>query len=541
VIESGARDIRMNMLLVLCGLSAVAHATGNAGSFSAPEQGRVNYRQQATARPTLTCSDLPSTHQLQGQAFTAALIPAAGSDPEYCRVTGTIPPAIRWIVYLPAAWNGRLYMHGNGGDAGESLDHAPFHRLRMNAVRNGFAAAFTNTGHDAATEPVKVWARNDPAREADYGYRAVHVTAMAVKEIMAVYYGTPVQHAYFDGCSTGGRQGMMEAQRFPEDFDGILAGAPVFDLPDMLWQYHRNSLAVRATPISPERLQQLGEFIRTHYDRVDGIEDSVIGNPLEVDFVPSRDLPRAGSTPDGFTESELRTLDLIYAPVMAHGKEIFPRTVVGSELRGQVYESDDRDTMRMESAWVGRVVPNAGGQVLQTLIVESWFRYLAFDADDPARDWKRMNPDRDGKRMERMRQVLRAADPGLHAFAGRGGKLMLYHGWADFGVNPLRTIQYFEQLAAISSLRADDYLRLYLIPGMFHCTGGTNVDHFDLMTPLIDWVEAGLPPGSVHAGRIENGKVTRTRPLCPHPQIARYSGHGDLNDAGSFSCTYPAP
>jgi len=535
------RNIAAWMLLVPCGLSTSTHATGNAGSFSAPEQGWVDYRQQAAARRALACRELASSHQLRGREFTAELIPANDADPEYCRVTGSIPPAIRWIVYLPAAWNGRLYMHGNGGDAGESLDHAPYHRARMIAVRNGFGAVFTNTGHDAATAPGAVWAHNDPAREEDYGYRAVHVTVLAAKEILATYYGAPVQRAYFDGCSTGGRQGLMEAQHYPEDFDGIIAGAPVFDLPDMLWQYHKNSLAVSAMPISPERLKQLGEFIRSHYDRVDGIEDGVIGNPLEVDFVPSRDLPRAESTPDGFSDGELRTLDMIYAPVMVHGKELFPRTVVGSELTGQVYDWDDRGTMRMESAWVGRVVPNPAGQVLQTLILESWFRYLAFDVDDPARDWKLMDPARDGAGMERMRQVLRAADPGLHAFAGRGGKLIVYHGWADFGVNPLRTIQYFDQLVAISSLRADDYLRLYLIPGMFHCTGGTNVDHFDLMTPLIDWVEAGRPPGSVHASRIENGRVTRTRPLCPHPQIAQYTGHGDFNHAGSFSCTHPDP
>ncbi len=446
--------------LMLWGFSAFVFANGNSGSFSAPDQGRVDYRLPVISRPALTCMQMASLPQLEGQASAAELMQANGVDPEYCRVTGTIPPAIRWLVYLPNGWNGRLYMHGNGGDAGEALDFPPFHALRMNAVRRGFAAAFTNTGHDAATEPGAIWAHDDPGREEDYGYRAVHMTALAAKEIMAAYYGTPAQHAYFDGCSTGGRQGMMEAQRFPEDFDGILAGAPVFDLPDMLWQYQKNSLAVSTTPISADRLQHLGDFIRSHYDKVDGIADGVIGNPLDVDFVPSRDLPRADSTPGGFTADELRTLDILYASVMANGVEIFPRTVVGSELPGQVYERDDRTKVRMESAWVGRVVPNASGQMIQPLILESWFRYLAFDMDDPARDWKRMDPARDGPGMKRMRQLLRAADPNLRAFAGRGGKLILYHGWADFGVNPLRTIQYFDQLASMSSLRADDYLRL---------------------------------------------------------------------------------
>ncbi len=535
------RNLMIRMFLMFIGASANAFATGNAGSFSAPGPGRVDYQHPAVARPALPCQQLATAPEWAGQALTSELMPANGDDPEFCRVTGTIPPAVRWVVYMPNAWNGRLYMHGNGGDAGESLDHAPFHRLRMTAVRKGFGAVFTNSGHDAATQPGAVWAYNDAAREADYGYRAVHLTARVAKEIMGAYYGTPVHHAYFDGCSTGGRQGMMEAQRFPDDFDGILAGAPVFDLPDMLWQYQKNSLAVSTTPISLERLKQLGDFIRSHHDRVDGIEDGVIGNPLDVDFVPSRDLPRAESTPGGFTADELRMLDILYAPVVVNGVESYPRTVVGSELPGQVYERDDRGKVRMESAWVGRVVPNANGQMIQPLILESWFRYLAFEVDDPARDWKRMDPARDGAGMARMRQVLGAADPNLHAFASRGGKLILYHGWADFGVNPLRTIQYFDQLAAMSSLRADDYLRLYLVPGMFHCSGGTNVDYFDLMSPLIDWVEAGQPPATIPARRIENGKVTRTRPLCPHPQISRYNGQGDSNDNGSFTCTNPTP
>jgi feruloyl esterase len=359
---------------------------------------------------------------------------------------------------------------------------------------------------------------------------------MAAKEIMRSYYGAPPHHAYFDGCSTGGRQGLMEAQRFPQDFDGILAGAPVFDLPDMLWQYRKNSLAVGTTPISPERLRQLGEFIRLHYDRLDGLEDGVIGDPLAVDFVPSRDLPRAGSAPDGFADDELRALDMLYAPVVADGREIFPRTVIGGEMPGQVYAAEDRAQFRMESAWVGRVVPNSAGQMIQPFILESWFRYLAFDVDDPARDWKRMDPVRDGAGMAHMRRVLRAADPNLHAFGDRGGKLILYHGWADFGVNPLRTLDYFDQVAALSSRRVDDYARLYLIPGMFHCSGGTNVDYFDLMTPLIGWVEAGQRPGAINASRIENGKVSRTRPLCPYPEVARYQSVGTPDRAESFRC-----
>lgn len=516
--------------------TAEPEATGNDGSFSRAAESAAQFLMMTVQGDPAGCAVLTGTASGGRDVTITSAVVLADVDIAYCRVAGLIPAAIEFVLYLPLRWNGRLYMHGNGGDAGEPLDHPPYHALRMNALRNGFAAVYTNTGHDSATEPGAVWARDNPAREADYGHRAVHVSIASAKMITAAYYGVPASRSYFDGCSTGGRQGMMEAQRHAEDFDGILAGAPVFDLPDMLWQYWKNSRAVEVIPVTPERLAQLGEFIRARYDKIDGVEDGVIGDPLAIDFLPSRDLPRTPDEPDGFTQAELDTLDLLYAPVMAGGREIFPRTVVGAELPGQVYRDGDRHQVRMESAWVSRVVPDDKGFLLQPLILDSWFRYLAFDTDDPGRDWRSMDPARDGSGMERMRGLLRAADPNLRAFAQRGGKLILYHGWADFGVNPLRTIQYVDRLRAMSSLRADDYLRLYLVPGMFHCSGGTNVDFFDLMTPLIDWVERGVPPAEIPAARLEQGRVTRTRQLCPYPQTARYDGRDDAGPAAEFHC-----
>ena len=526
------------MGLVLSGMAAAASAlaTGNTGSFTRAENGVVDYRHILVHRSTKDCV-LPAVASVpDSQVLSAEWVPENGTDPAYCKITGLIEPAVRWVAYLPADWNGRLYMHGNGGNAGEALDFESYHRVRLNAVRNGFAAAFTNTGHDAATEPGAEWAYNDPVREGDYGHRAVHVTAVAVRALLETFYQQPAGHAYFDGCSTGGRQGMMEAQRYPDDFDGILAGAPVFTLPDMLWQYQKNSLAVEKTPISAEQLARLGEFIRGHFDRTDGVADGVIGDPLAVDFLPSRDLPRATQDSAGFTDAELATLDAIYAPVIAGGVEIYPRTVVGAELPGLVYRDWNRSQAQTMSAWVGRVVPNADGFIEQPVIVDSWFQYLAFDEDDPKRDWRAMDPARDRASMARMRGLMQAVDPHLAPFATRGGKLIIYHGWADFGVDPLTTIAYVDAVSTATPQSRDEFLRLYLVPGMFHCSGGSNVDSFDLMSPLIDWVEAGQAPGAVTANRIENEKVTRTRPLCAYPAIARYNGSGDPDRADSFNC-----
>jgi feruloyl esterase len=528
--------------LVLAGMVAAgsALATGNVGSFTRAGDGAVDYRKARVHGSAKNCV-LPVVASLpDSQVLGAEWVPESGNDSAYCKVTGRVEPAVRWVAYLPADWNGRLYMHGNGGNAGEALDFPGYHQLRLNAVRNGFAAAFTNTGHDAATEPGAEWAHNDPVREGDYGHRAVHVTAVAVKGLLEVFYLQPATHAYFDGCSTGGRQGLMEAQRYPDDFDGILAGAPVFTLPDMLWQYRKNALAVEKTPISAEQLARLGEFIRSHYDADDGVADGVIGDPLAVGFLPSRDLPRAPQDPRGFTDAELATLDAIYAPVLANGVEIYPKTVVGAELPGQVYPDWDRTEVKTVSAWSGRVVPNAEGFMEQPVIVDSWFQYLAFDEDDPKRDWRAMDPARDSASMERMRGLLQAKDPQLSPFATRGGKLIIYHGWADFGVDPLTTIEYVTAVSKIASPPSDEFLRLYLVPGMFHCSGGTNVDSFDLITPLIDWVETGRAPeyvpGGLTADRIENNTITRTRPLCAYPAVARYNGSGDPDAADSFSC-----
>ncbi len=528
----------LRLVLALAGMAAAtsALATGNTGSFTRAENGVVDYRHILVHRSAQDCvlpvvASAPDNHVLSFE-----WVAANDTDPAYCKVTGLIEPAVRWVAYLPAEWNGRLYMHGNGGNAGEALDFEGYHQVRLHAVRNGFAAAFTNTGHDAATEPGATWAYNDPVREADYGHRAVHVTAVAVKAMLESFYQRPARRAYFDGCSTGGRQGLMEAQRYPGDFDGILAGAPVFTLPDMLWQYQKNSLAVEKTPISVEQLTRLGDFIRDHFDPADGVVDGVIGDPLAMNFLPSRDLPHAAQGSAGFTEAELATLDAIYAPVSAAGVEIYPRTVVGAELPGLVYGDWGRSQAQVMSAWVGRVVPNADGFMEQPAIVDSWFQYLAFDEDDAKRDWRTMDPARDHTSMARMRGLMQAVDPHLGPFATHGGKLIIYHGWADFGVDPLTTIAYVEAVSAATPHPREEFLRLYLVPGMFHCSGGSNVDSFDLMTPLIDWVEHRKMPDGLTAARMEDNKVTRTRPLCAYPSVARYSGSGNPDEAHSFDC-----
>ena len=513
-----------------------ATPTANGSSFLDADQSGVDYSRPEVTQPRMECAEFIHLSDADNSVLSAILLTAG---PEMCVVRGVISPEVRYIVYLPTRWNGRLYMHGNGGYAGESVDDEVGHLARLKAVRHGFAAAFTNTGHDAATEPGGTWAHNNLQKEIDFGFRAVHLTTVTAKRLAAAYYGNTPGYSYFDGCSTGGLQGFNEAQRFPADFDGILAGAPVFSLREMIWQYWNIQKAIAETPLSREKLELLGEFILRHYDEADGVKDGVIGNPPAVDFDPQRDLPRMTEMQRGFTDDEINTLAVIYGPTRIGETEIYPRTVIGGEFPGIAYADGTYTPVAPQSAWEGRALPDSNGGLEQKLIVSSWFRYLAFETDSSNLDWRELDPVRDYPRTLQSGLIFNATEPDLRPFLRRGGKMIIYHGWADFGINPMRTVEYYRQVAALLGDETDEFLQLYLIPGMHHCNGGVNVDRFDLMTPLINWVEDGVIPGGLTGQRIEQDKVTRTRPLCAYPRVSRYRGTGSIDAHENFECADP--
>lgn len=516
-----------------------ATPTANGSSFSDADQSHIDYTRREVTELRMGCGDLIHLSDADNSILPATPSPTEPDSSEMCVVRGVISPEVRYIVYLPTRWNRRLYMHGNGGYAGESLDDEVGHLARLKAVRHGFAAAFTNTGHDADTKPGGTWAYNNPQKEIDFGFRAVHLTAESAKRLAAAYYGKAPEYSYFDGCSTGGLQGFNEAQRFPADFDGILAGAPVFSLREMIWQYWNIQKAIAETPLSRDKLEMLGDFILDRYDETDGVRDGVIGDPLAIDFDPQRDLPRMKGARQGFTDDEINTLAVIYGPTYIGGTKIYPRTVIGGEFPGLAYANGSYTPVSAQSAWEGRAVPDSIGGLEQQLIVDSWFRYLAFETDDAERNWMELDPVRDYPRTVQSGQIFNATNPDLKPFHRRGGKMIIYHGWADFGVNPMRTIEYYRQLAALLGDEISTFLQLYLIPGMHHCTGGVNIDRFDLMTPLINWVEDGIVPQGLTGHRVEQGKVTRTRPLCAYPRVSRYRGSGSIDAQENFECAEP--
>ena len=511
----------------------LATPTPNGSSFLAAKDSRIDYTKPEINRPRTTCRSLINLFEPHNSILSASLL---SKEPEMCVVRGVISPEVQYIAYLPTRWNGRFYMHGNGGYAGESLDDEVGHLARLKAVQHGFVAAFTNTGHDAASEPGGTWAHNNLQKEIDFGFRAVHLTSVVVKNLATAYYGKAPRYSYFDGCSTGGLQGFSEAQRFPGDFDGILAGAPVFSLREMIWQYWNNHMALLATPLSREKLKLLGDIVLRLFDEADGVKDGVIGNPSAVDFNPQRDLPRAGGERQGFTDAEIKLLDVIYGPTYVGKSNIYPGTVIGGEFPGFTYLGGTYEPVVSQSAWEGRAVPDSQGMMEQQFILASWFRYLAFEVDDNELDWRELDPERDLVRMEQSGRIFNATDPDLRPFHRRGGKMIIYHGWADFGINPLRTVEYFEQVVKVVGDKLSEFLQLYLIPGMHHCTGGVNIDRFDLMTPLINWVEGGVVPEDLVGHRVEQGKVTRTRSLCAYPMVSRYRGTGSIDAHENFEC-----
>ncbi len=516
---------------------ATPAAAQNGFSFGDAARSVSGYA-QATVPPQMGCRDLLAMTDTDVSILSAEVIPAAGGVPEHCRVDGLLAPEIRFQVNLPAAWNRRFYMNGNGGFAGESPETAPRAALRAAALRHGFVTATTNTGHDAAQEPLGTFAERSFQKVVDYAFRAVHLTAVTAKSIATRFYDRPITFAYWDGCSTGGRQALMEAQRFPADFDGIVAGAPVLNFVDttVLGLWHNRALAEAA--LTPDTLKVVADAVYAKCDGVDGLVDGIIDDPRRCDFDPVRDLPVCAAGYEGaacVTSAQAAALKKIYGGVVSNGKPFFPGQPIGGEKAG----NPPFGSPQPASGWDRWLVAPSGTKPLQLAYSESFMKYIAFGKPDPAFDWMRFDFDKDPARLADARKLVNATDPDLGAFRSRGGKLLMYFGWADTALTPYMAVDYYEQALAANGPQTKDFFRLFMVPGMFHCRGGVGADRFDALTAVIDWVERDVAPQSLTATRVEDGKVVRTRPLCPYPHVARYGGAGSVDAAASFACTEP--
>jgi feruloyl esterase len=429
--------------------------------------------------------------------------------PEFCRVAVTLKPTpnsdIKAEVWLPSAgWNGKLQVVGNGAFAGTVSYPA-----LATAVAAGYAAASTDTGHTGPSS--NTFVNEDVV--VDFAHRAIHETTVAAKAVVRGLYGDAPTLSYFNGCSTGGRQAMTAAQRYPEDFNGIVAGAPALygskQSFGQIWIYQATADAASALPLETRRV--LNESVLAACDGLDGARDGVLENPRACRFDPQILVCKEGTDPAAcLTQPQVDAVKKIYAGASnpRTGEKIFAGLERGSE-----------------TGWLAQPVGYA----------VDYFKYRVFK--DAAWDPRSLNFDAHLALVNTPANLLfDATNPDLTPFTRRGGKLILYQGWAEPGIPPGYVVDYYAQVQA-KTRGARDAVRLFMVPGMGHCGGGNGASTFDMVAALDRWVTTSKAPASIAASRVREGKTDRTRPLCPYPQIARYKGSGDVEDAANFSCS----
>src|SRR5688572_5016640 len=489
----------------------------------------------ATDMPQKTCESLSS---FKGEGITtiqARVVAATADTPQHCRVTGIITPEVAFEVNLPERWNRRFYMTGNGGLAGDPVDQ-PNNPDRTGALNNGFVMARTNTGHDARKEPSGSFILSNPQKAIDYAYRAVHVTADTAKKIATDYYSQPITFSYWNSCSNGGRQGLLEAQRYPDDFDGIVANAPWVDQTGFTMGAMWNQKALTDAPISPEKLAVVAKAAMNKCDAIDGLQDGLIDDPRKCSFDPARDVPACSAGADSvecLTSAQAAAITKIYGGPTSNGKPLFPGFMVGSEAL------NIGPNGAIASGWQGAIVPaQPGAKPADFNLAEGVMRYLILDPPQPEYDALKFNYDTDPALVARWSKLADAKEADLSKFRSSGGKLIMTYGWADQILQPLMGVKYYEEVAA-KNRNAQEFVRLFMMPGVAHCGGGVGPDRHDAVTAVIDWVEKGKAPDQLLVSKVTDNKVVRTRPLCPYPQVARYKGQGSVDDAANFSCVAP--
>jgi feruloyl esterase len=485
-------------------------------------------------------------------AFPAAT--AAGVVPAHCDVRGVIRPTadseIKFALWLPSppVWNSKYRQEGNGGWAG-SINTAGF----AEPLRRGYAVAATDNGHEGGGAN---WAIGHPEKLIDFGYRAVHETSVQSKAILRAYYGRAPERSYFVGCSDGGREALMEAQRYPEDFQGILAGAPANNWSHLFTAFVWNERALLATPdsaIPPAKLAVIQRAVVAACDRRDGVSDGLIENPLACTFDPGVLACKGGDAPDCLTTPQVAALRKIYDGPRN------PRT------QEQIFVGQPVGTEAVPGGWEAWITPAKAAGAIQFGFGNSYYGAAVFE--DPKWDFRTLDFDGDVSLGDaKAGPVLNATNPDLRSFRAGGGRLIQYHGWGDAAIPAPSSIEYYESVRTFSARYPDartpanstteDFYRLFLVPGMAHCGGGNGPNSFgngasrstagnpdrDIFTALERWVERGEAPSRIIGSgtAADDPKKPLTRPLCPYPQVAQYSGSGDVNDALNFACVAPS-
>ena len=520
------------LLLVLLYAFNSPHAMAQAVAAPVPAE-------RCAALPT---DDFGGLADAPTQVVAAKAIAAAEDVPAYCQALGYITPNVGFEMRMPLTeWNGKFIHQGCGGWCG-SLSHAIACDL---VVRRGYACIVTDMGHTSTALDGK-WAYNNLQGEVDFGFRATHVTTVAGKAIAAAFYGAAPRRAYFTGCSTGGRQGMVEAQRFPYDFDGIVSGAPVVDETGdavvLMWAVKSLHDANGSALLGSRELNWVHAAVIAQCDMNDGVRDGLIGDPRACIFDPHAMVCPRGGDAQCLTERQANAVAAVYAgPQNSKGRSIsVAHAFPGSELN-----------------WINNYVRDGGLPSIYAGFMTEMFRYLNF-WPDPGPSWhmEQFNWDVDYKRIAIMEALYNAQNPDLRKFKAAGGKLIAYQGWADQSVLPPWVIDYYETVEHTMGGRAatQDFFRLFTLPGVNHCLGGEGADQVDYLSYLDAWVEQGKAPDWMLAAHVEVGpglaaylvrhpidpaRFKFSRPLYPYPLRTVYKGKGDPRDAGSYRAEAP--
>lgn len=520
-----------------------------------------------------TCEDLKNLKLDHGEVVSAKWVEAGmiqvqlGFPPKpesfqvkrHCEIAVVSRPTsdsvINFTLWLPSQedWNGKYLQLGSGGWGGS----IPTFEL-IEPIAQGYAVAATDDGHqiqDMASSITPTWALGHPEKVIDFGYRALHETATLSKTALQSYFNKAASRAYFNGCSDGGREALMEAERYPEDFDGIIAGAPANH-----WTHHFagfvwNELALNGKPesrIAAEQLPAIEKAALAACDELDGVKDGVIEDPRRCHFDPGVLLCHGASGADCLTQAQIDALKQIYAGPKnpKTGEQIYPGYEPGGEAEA--------------GTWLGWILPTPQfpQSSIQSLFGNGFFSLVVHE--DPKWDWHAMDFDRDVKAAdEKDAPILNSYNPDLRTFRDHGGKLIQYHGWSDAAIAPRDSINFYEKVTAFLASNPDPraadakdvqgFYRLFMVPGMGHCVGGpgptsfgnsgreagtpVDADH-DVLMALDRWVTQGVAPEKlIGSGKLGgSAPVKITRPLCPYPRVARYKGQGDSNVADNFEC-----
>jgi feruloyl esterase len=494
------------------------------------------------AKVALPDAAITSAQSVPPGAFTPPEGPAIPSVPAFCRVTLVAKPSsdsnIRVEIWLPNEnWNGKFQGVGNGGFAG-SIGYGAMGA----AIAGGYATAATDTGHQAGGVDAG-WALGHHEKIVDWGHRAIHETAEKAKVLIHAFYGESPKRSYFNSCSNGGRQALMEAQRYPADYDGIIAGAPANYWTPLLTEALVNVQATLADPASyipAAKLPAIEAAALAACDAGDGVKDGVIEDPSQCRFDPSVMLCKDTESDACLTQPQLTALKQLYAGFRdSKGKQIMPGYSPGGEAE--------------PGGWAAWITGAAPGKSAMYAFGTQFFSNMVFD--NASWDWKTFQADRDFKVADdKTAAILNAGDPDLKKFQARGGKLILYHGWSDAAIPGQSTVNYYRSVEKrMGAKQTTQFVRLYMVPGMEHCGGGASPNFFgqagvptadaqhDIDAALERWVEQGVAPAEIIASKFKTNMnpasgVVRTRPLCPYPQTAHYKGEGSTDDAANFVC-----